>query len=196
MTELNLYGKDGLFNNIVKKSAVFSGRYGILVKNGDLNANNILSGIEFPKENYPGVFALPPMSSIKDATTKNASWECFYFRLFFLCRTHNTGDNQIKKPDPNTNSSLHSVPMDWNDMKNLALNFMNALEVLQPKLIRQFRLGQREPWKIVRISNVQNDNLSGVMLQFEGELAMSCTFDDINTAAIDLTFPDHPTHFH
>ena len=196
MIELQLYGTDGLFHNIVKKSAVFDGRYAPLVKGGDLNTNNILSGVEFPKEKYPGVFALPPTSAIKDATTKNAAWECFYFRLFFLCRTNNTGDNQIKSPDPNTNTSLHTVPMDWNDMKNLALNFMNALEVVQMKLRGQFRLGQRESWKIIRVSHVQNDNLSGVMLQFEGELAMSCTFTDIDTSAIDLTFPEHPTHFH
>lgn len=203
MNELQLYGPEGLFHQIVKQSGVFNGRYGVLPKGGaDLNQNNILSGIEFPKEKYPGVFCVPPLSELP-ATVQQASWECFYFRLFFLCTTHTTGDNKIKSPDPSTNTSLHTVPMDWNDMKNLALNFMNALEKVQMKVITQFRLKQREPWKIIRLSKLQNDNLSGVMLQFQGEIATTCVFDDIDindtevmTEIIDGIAPPHEKHFH
>jgi hypothetical protein len=202
MDELQLYGKDGLFHNVVNKSAVFAGRYGVLPKGGgDLNQNNILAGIEFPKAKYPGVFCLPPVSQLP-ATVQQAQWECFTFRLFFLCTTHNTGDNQIKSPDPSTNTSLHTVPMDWSDMKTLALNFMNALEKLQMKIIKEFRLKQNEPWRIVRLSNVQNDNLSGVMLQFLGEIATPCEFNDIpyDTETLNEIIagmaPPHQTHFH
>lgn len=190
MDELQLYGKNGLFHNIVKASSVFNGRYGMLIKGGDLNTNNILSGVEFPKDKYPGVFALPPVSTLP-ATVQQASWECFYFRLFFLCTTNYTGDNKIKSPDPNTNTSLHTVPMDWSDMKGLALGFMNALEKLQAKLRGQFRLGQKENWKIVRLSHLQNNNLSGVMLQFEASIATPCEFTDINIDGINTDIQPH-----
>lgn len=195
MTELQLYGTDGLFHNTVKQMPIFSDRYGVLQKGGDLNTNNILSGVEFPKDKYPGVFCLPPTSTIP-TTLQQGQWECFYFRLFFLCTTNYTGDNQIKSPDPNTNTSLHKVNMDWNDMKNMALAFMHGLEKVQTRLRGQFRLGQKEPWKIIRVSKLQNDNLSGVMLQFEAQIAAACAFPDINADAIELTFPEHQTHFH
>lgn len=196
MTELQLYGKDGLFHNIVKQSAVFNGRYGVLPKGGtDLNLNNILTNLELPKAKYPGVFCIPPISDLP-ATVQQAPWECFYFRLFFLCTTGYTGDNQIKAPDPLTNTSLHTVPMDWNDMKNLALAFMNALEKLTPRLRGQFILSQKGEWRIARLSNVQNDNLSGVVIQFEGKIAAPCEFTDINIAEIELPTAVHQNHFH
>ena len=196
MDELQIYGPNGLFHNVVKQSAVFNGRYGVLPKGGsDLNLNNILTGIEFPQAKYPGVFSVPPLSELP-ATTQQAPWECFYFRLYFMCTTHATGDNKIKSPDPSTNTSLHTVAMDWNDMKNLALAFMNALETVQRPIISKFRLKQRELWKIIRLSKVQNDTLSGVMIQFQAEISTTCVFDDINIAEIDMTFPEHEKHFH
>lgn len=191
MDELQIYGKDGLFHNVVKQSEVFSGRYGVLPKGGqDLNLNNILTGIEFPEATYPGVFCVPPLSELQ-STVQQGAWECFYFRLFFLCTTHYTGDNKIKSPDPSTNTSLHTIPMDWSDMKGLALSFMNALEIIQKSLRAQFRLRQSGKWKIVRLSGIQNAKLSGVMLQFEVELATSCEFTDININQISIVPPSH-----
>jgi hypothetical protein len=195
MTELQLYGKDGLFHNAVKQMPVFDGRYGVLIKGGDLNTNNILSGVEFPAAKYPGVFCLPPTSTLP-TTLQQGQWECFYFRLFFLCTTYSTGDNQIKSPDPNTNTSLHKVNMDWNDMKVQALAFMHGMEKVQLRLRGQFRLGQKDPWKIIRLSKLQNDNLSGVMVQFEAQIVAPCEFPEINDYAIELPSIDHPTHFH
>lgn len=191
MDELQIYGNDGLFHNIVNKSAVFAGRYGVLPKGGqDLNLNNILSGIEFPKDKYPGVFCVPPLSELK-ATVQQAAWECFYFRLYFLCTSKYTGDNQFKFREPSTNTSKHKVPEDWSDMKNLALGFMNALEKVQKKIITQFRLKQSGEWKIIRLSNVQNDNLSGVMIQFAAEISTPCAFTDINVDNVDILLPSH-----
>jgi hypothetical protein len=196
MNELQVYGPDGLFHNIVKQSAIIAGRYGVLPKGGsDLNQNNILTGIEFPEAKYPGVFCLPPISELQ-STVQQAPWECFYFRLFFLCTTNYTGDNKIKSPDSNTNTSLHTVQMDWADMKNIALGFMNALENLQPQLRGQFRLQQGGKWRIVRLTKLQNDNLSGVMLQFEGAIATPCVFTDITITEIELPATIHETHFH
>jgi hypothetical protein len=83
--------------------------------------------------------------------------------------------------------------MDWSDMKGLALSFMNALEIIQKSLRAQFRLKQSGKWKIVRLTKIQNANLSGVMLQFEAEISTSCEFTDID---IDQINTEIPSHFH
>lgn len=196
MTEFQLYDKDGLFHNIVKQSAILNGRYAVLPKGAhDLNLNNLLSSLDLPKDKFPGAFLLPPVSELP-ATVQQGAWETFNFRILFLCTTSYTGDNKIKKRDQNTNSSLHTISMDWNDMKGMALEFMNALEKIQRKVISQFRLAQRGDWRIIRISGVQNDNVSGVMIMFQGAIATTCTFSDININAIQIPVADHTKHFH
>lgn len=196
MTEASLYGKDGLFHQVVKQSAILNGRY-VILPNGatDLNAGNILSGIELPKEKYPLVATLPPVSDVPQANDK---WESFYFRMLFLCTSGYTGDNKIKYPDPLTNTSTHTVPMDWNDMKNLAFGFMKALESIQTRPASRgvWRLSQQTTWRITRVSNAGNEKTSGVLLQFGASLAIDCEFTDINIDAIVLPATEHAKHFH
>lgn len=187
MREFQIYGKDGLFHNVVKASAVMNGRYAVLSKGGgDINRNNILSDLDLPKAKYPAVFCLPPVSDL--GTVQQAGWENFSFRLLFLATTHYTGDNKIKFPDKNTNSSLHTIPMDWSDMKQIGLNFMNALERIR---LTGFRMNQQGSWKIVRVSDMQNDRLSGVMMVFSAGIAVDCEFTDINIDNITTTTSDH-----
>lgn len=199
MNELSLYNTNGLFHNITKQSAILNGRYAILQKGAhDLNMNNLISGLDLPKEGdkYPGHFCLPPVSELPGTLQASNSWETFQFRSLFLCRTNYTGDNKIKSPDFNTNSSLHTIPMDWADMKMVAANFMNALEKMHPRLRGEFRLSQQTTWRIIRVSGMQNDNLSGVMVLFSGSIAAPCEFTDIDIPAIELPVDNHPTHFH
>lgn len=196
MTELQVYGNDGLFHNIVKESSIINGRYAVLEKGAnDLNLNNLLNNIELPKEKYPGVFCLPPVSELPGPVAQ-AQWECFYIRLLFLCSTGYTGDNQFKTRQVDTNTSTHTIAMDWADMKLVALGFKNALEKIQKNLRTEFHVKQGSPWRITRVSRTQNDQLSGVMAQFECELATSCEFSDINLSGIQLPGVIHPQHFH
>lgn len=196
--ESTIYGKNGLFDQIVAKSKVFNGRYALLPKNGqDLNTNNILSGVDFPDTKQPGVFLVPPHSYIK-GTTQQAEWEYFVFRMFFLCTTGYSGDNQMKNRDTQTNTSLTKIEEEWSHMKYLALNFMFALESLQkmPDLRGQFRLSQKEEWRIVRVTNLKNDRLSGVMLTFEACIAAPCEFDDIAIDQIEMPIDHYVERFH
>jgi hypothetical protein len=196
MDELQIYGKNGLFHNILKASAIMRGRYAVLPNGGvDLNANNILSGLDKPDEKYPMGACLAPSSYIETTLRKNGM-EYFNFTLFFLCRSKSTGDNQIKFPDPNTKTSLHSTPEDWSDMKTVALSFMSALETVSLKLLPAFRLGSKQNWRIQRLSEMQNDNLSGVMVNFEACLAYPCEFTDIDPNNVDTDFPTHEQHLH
>ena len=195
MTEYQVYGKNGLFHNIVKASKIMNGRYAVLPKGGsDLNTNNVLTGIEFPKAKYPMVACLMPMS-VLPASVSN-QFETFNFTLFFLTTTYNTGDNKLKKPDPTTNSSLHTSPEDWSDMKQVMLGFMNSLEKIGSKLRGEFRLDQKGNWLIGRISHYQNDNVSGVFVRFSAGVPAPCEFPDITLSEIVLPTIDHPEHFH
>jgi hypothetical protein len=197
MDELQLYAKDGLFHQIVKQSAIMNGRYAVLEKGShDLNLNNLLSGLDIPSDKYPIVACLPPVSELPCSLKGSNAWESFNFRLLFLTRTYNTGDNQVKFPDRNNNSSLHSIAMDWADMKRLARAFMNALETVQVRLRGEFRLSQKDTWKFIPVSVKQNDVLSGVLLLFSGSIAAPCEFTDINIQAIELPTATHEEHFH
>lgn len=192
MQEFSIYGKDGLFHNITKASSVMAGRYSVLPKGGvDLNRNNLLSDLDLPIDKYPGVFCLPPISEI--GTVQQAGWETFSFRLLFLCTTYATGDNQIKFPDPNTNSSLHTIDMDWSDMKLIALNFMNVLERIK---LTGFHIAQGGTWRIIRVTDAQNDRVSGVMVLFSARVAVDCVYTDIDPANVVLPTSNHLQHLH
>lgn len=191
MTELNIYGTDGIFHMIVKASSVMDGRYAVLERGArDLNINNLLSGLELPESKYPGVFCLPPQSDTDNTT---GAWETFEFRLLFLCSSYSTGDNQIKYADDLTNTSLHTVAQDWSDMKNCAMGFIHALRQVE---VSGFRLSQNRNYRIIRLSEIQNDRLSGVMLLFNAALFNSCSYDDIDMNALEAEFSNHQNHYH
>lgn len=198
MTELQLYGTDGIFHNIIKQSAIMNGRYALLERGGtDLNLNNILSGLDAPKYQFPLTACVCPTSSL-DGSIKPGLREDFYFMLFFLTTTKYTGDNKIKSPDPLTNTSMHKISYDWQDMKTVALNFMNALEKVQKKISSQFIVNSGKR-KITRITDVQNQSLSGVMISFESGLTTDCEYTDITAdkiAMIQLPTTIHQPHFH
>lgn len=184
MTELTCYGINGLFHQIVKQSRVMSGRYAVLPKGGqDLNMNNILSGLDLPTTQFPAVFCLPPSSDLD----KIGEWENFNFRLIFACTAEATGDNKIKYPDKNTNTSQAKTVQDWTDMKAVCLSFMQVLGRLHPKITREFRLSQSTTWRIVRFAGMQNPNLNGVMIMFSAGIFDKCEFEDIEN--FEITIP-------
>lgn len=196
MSEFRVYGNNGLFHNVVKQSAIFNGRYALLEKGApDLNISNLMNGLELPvRAKYPGVFCFPPYSELE--STLVSGWEEFYFRILFLAKTGVTGDNLVKMPDPLTNTSLHTAGQDWSDMKDLCLEFINALEQLQNSTRTFFRMGQKTGYKISRVTRMQNDNVSGVMVTFPASVAITCVFDDIDTAAVEIPADTHTKHFH
>lgn len=195
MTEASVYDKDGLFHSICKASAIMNGRYAVLPNGSvDLNAGNVISGLDIPKEKYPIVACLPPVSVLEPDKT---GWECFYFRLLFLCTSGYTGDNKVKFNDKNTNASLHKTSLDWNDMKNVAFGFLAALQKIKPSQLQgKFTLLQGSPIRFTRVSNALNDRISGVMMQFEARLFIDCEYTDIVQDDIELTFEEHIQHFH
>lgn len=201
MSEFRVYGKDGLFHNIVKASAILNGRYAVLPKGTiELNTNNLMASLDLPKDGkYPGVFCIPPYSTVESALPSQNNWETFTFRLLFLCTSNYTGDNKLKRRDANTNTGQHRIEMDWSDMKQLAVEFMYAQESEFSRTRHFYRVAQKDRYRISRVSVMQNDGLSGVVLSFNAQLFMDCVYSDINldNIVVPVEGTDHdPYHFH
>lgn len=192
MQEIQLYGLNGLFHNIIKQSRIMNGRYAVLPKGShDLNMNNLLSGLDLPDTKYPCVCCLPPVSE----TESSKAFQTFNIRLLFLCTSEGTGDNQIKYPDYSTNTSQTNIPKDWQDMKEVAYSFMQALEKIQ-KTFKEYWLSEKINWRIVRFAQMQNDNLNGVMAMFSINIIDKCEYSDIEVSDVNLLFPNNETTFH
>jgi hypothetical protein len=196
MSEYRIYGKNGLFHQIVKQSAILSGRYAVLPKGSpDLNISSLMSGLDLPVDfKYPGVFCLPPFSEVDSAQA--GTWQSFQFRLLFVTTSDYTGDNQLKTPDWLTNTSSHTVDQDWSDMNNLALEFINALEKLYRSYREFFRLDQKNNYRVIRVSKMQNDAVSGVILTLHGSVPSPCEYTDINLDEVIMPDETHENHFH
>jgi len=196
LSEVQIYEKDGLFHNIVKLSKVMAGRYTAISDGSDMNTNNVASILEAAKEKYPIVACTIPYSIIQ-----RPGWEDFAFRIFFLCTTNYTGDNQIKVRDPGTNTSMHNERFDVNDMKIVALNFLRALEMIQEAgKGKPVHFKDKQPYKLHRIVNKGNDKLSGCFVDFQLASELACDYTDIDLTGIDLntllTVPQHAAHYH
>lgn len=169
------------------------GRYTVLPKGAhDLNMNNLLSNLDLPDEQYPGVFCLPPVSEMESSRSS----EIFNFRILFVCTAEGTGDNQVKYKDAITGAAQPNQGKDWNDMHDVAMNFMHAIETLQRKFLNELRLSQSDTWRIVRFANMQNDNLNGVLLMFSMVLMNACEFTDIAVSDVSINFPDYSINLH
>lgn len=177
MTEKNLYDRDGLFHNITKQSTVMAGRY-VVLPNGanDLNAGNILSGIELPQAKYPLVACLPPTSDIVSGFEK---WEYFICRLLFLDTTAADGTGQMTSRSQATNTSGRSAQAIWQSMKECAFAFLSALEAMQDKTRNQFIIDSSTPYRFARVSNREKDLVSGLMVQIKVGVFHACSFADI-----------------
>lgn len=214
ITELFIYDREkGLFKEILKKSTVMEGRYHVSPNGGkDLDTNNLETYIKDPAnglvdafQKYPLCVCMTPRS--RDVVINGKKLEEFTFVLFFVCTTFYTGNNQIKLQDKDTNTSAHSIPWDWADMKRCASSFLFMLEKqLQRKItvkeqsvpLRLFlNLGDGAVYN--RLTKFNNDRLSGVSVSFNMYLdATACDLEDYKDVDPNsVTIPPldiHPIH--
>lgn len=207
ISELFLYDRDeGLFKRILEKSSVIEGRYFILPQGNELNAANLgqyisdaLNGLQAVNQKYPIALCLPPRSFHEQGTL-------YLFTMFFLTRSGVTGQNKIKSIDIDTQTSTHHTWYDWKDMGEVAVNFLRALKsVIKEKYsgstsLRSLMSVSADGVELARISNIGNDNVSGVRLSFRIEMHADCeiidyapdAFDDMATPPLNI----HPMHKH
>lgn len=181
--ELIIYGSfNSIFQQICTQLPDIEDRYHVSPSGGDdLNSNNLdkyindsVLGLVDKKVKYPICMCFPPTSKIIDLN--GSAWEEFNFRVSFLQRTYIDGKNQIRERNTDTNTSSRLIEKDWNDMKNDAARFVQLFKAVLKTNVT-IPVNQTIPFKTVlntslspvpvrRLSNVNNDRLSGVEILF------------------------------
>lgn len=195
-----------LFTNVLQKSKAIEGRFFICPKSGnEINSDDlgqVLTDVttQLTTKKYPLVLMMPPRS--KGVIHYNqAEFKRYFISLFWLKTTYYDSNNQISNLNPNTQTSMHTVPQDWHDMERCAQSFLRVIDKLQRNgsngLLNMFRLPVLE--KIFApVSLIGVDRASGVRSDFAVDLLSGCELEDYLTEDISLIeIPDadsHPEH--
>jgi hypothetical protein len=159
------------------------GRFHICPQLGaEINTNNLEQvlkfsfGDEIKKQKYPLVLMLPP-SSTGDYLNPHFKDE-YEITLFFLATTFYTSHNQVQSPNPNTNTSQHTILEYWHDMKRCAIQFLKALQSVAPVPGGKFFIKEGFTPVIDPVSLIGNDRVSGVKLTFNFFITEDCSVED------------------
>lgn len=217
MNELFLYDRDeGLFRKILDKSSTLQGRYHVSPNYGhDLNTNNLEAFIQDPKfgltmsdQKYPISVCLTPRSRFVKMPNGQRNEE-FTFTLFFLTRTNVSGTGQIQQPYSGTGTSTHHVWYTWQDMKQCAEDFIEALKtIILQKTFSPTTGAPEVPLKLYchvsdetaiynRHTKFQIDELTGVSVTFNIYLfSAKCTMNDYQGVNLinEVTIPEATIH--
>ena len=195
-----------LFTNVLSKSKAIKGRLFVCPKLGtEVNSDElgaIIEDLVVPADRdkkYPLALLMPPVSF--GNYTGGAEWEKYRFMMCFLNTTYYSGTNQTMVPNPNTKTSMHTVPQDWHDMHRCAVNFITVLHrfIKSEGLIKtSFRLDQERDKSITPISEISTKRLSGVRLEFMASVFIGCELEDYDAdeiCSIEVPADDsHPEH--
>lgn len=194
-----------LFKNILTYSKGIQGRFYVCPKYGhEINSDNLNEVIKdvvkaTDKPKYPLALLMPPVSW-GDFTQNTGEWETYKLIMFFLKTTYYDSNNQIQTINVNTQTSMHTVPQDWHDMKRCAVNFVRALNKVtrdRGLIQNKFRIVQKDR-NINPVSFIGTDRVAGVRLDFNVEMFLGCEVEDYNEGDIpNITIPvddSHPEH--
>jgi hypothetical protein len=195
-----------LFKNVLRKSKAIGGRFHISAKGGlEINTDQlgeVLAEVpmaEVTLKKYPLALMMPPRS-VGNYTDRSGEWETYQVTIFFLTTSYYNGANQVKAMNLNTQTSTHTVPQDWHDMKRCAVSFLQVLARVEKEksLIAEiFRLAQQD--KVINpVSFIGVDRAAGVRLDFTCSLFLGCTLEDYNQEDISTIIvpaeDSHPEH--
>ncbi|GEN74088.1 hypothetical protein [Chryseobacterium lathyri] len=198
MNELNLYQ---LYRDIIKKSKVMR-RFVTGPNYGDeLNKNNageilkdFLEGIKDGKK-YPLCIMFPPV----ELPNFDTNWSKYKCRLLFLTTQHNDA-NGTQNRNPFNNLSQHTIEQTWKDMGVCAKDFRKFLNMIIAKFPGTEIRECTSVDVIERYSGVGADNLAGVGLSFDIDLAIACDLEDYSEEdlkSFEINTTDlHPHHEH
>lgn len=186
-----MYDRDtGLFRKLVDQLTAIH-TYHISPNYGqDSNTNNLEQylkdpayGVSTVTQKYPICVCITPRS--RPTRINGARWEQFFFTIYFLQRTGVDGQNKLRSLDKDTNQSTHQVWYDWAEMKTAAIQFIDLFEltikgdvVVNSETIKFRRIlnVDFDKMDIRRLSNFNNDKISGIELNFACYLDISeCT---------------------
>jgi hypothetical protein len=195
-----------LFTNVLAKSKAIGGRFYLCPRNGnEINSDEleqVIQEVVLPAtvQKYPLALLMPPRSRGKFTNTKQGEWESYRFIMFFLKTTYADSANQVIDRNSRTGTSMHSVPMDWHDMKRAATGFVRVLARVQRSALLindKFRLDDDDRL-VDPVSMIGKDRVSGVRLEFGGSLFVGCELEDYNESDLNsIIIPEldsHPEH--
>lgn len=194
-----------LFTNVLQKSKAIEGRFTVSSAvgqeiNSDTLGQVLTDAITQNKGNkkYPLSIMMPPVSR-GEFKYNQQEFEGYAISMFFLKTTYYDSNNQIANRNQNTNTSMHTIPQDWHDMKRCAVSFLRVLDKVQRSgsMLNYFRLLSGE--KIFRpVSNIGTDRASGVKVDFQIQVFAGCEIEDYDPndiSTINIPVADsHPEH--
>ena len=193
---------DHSFRKLLTKSKAIGGRFYIAPKWAtELNSSTLETLVAdlVPKtqtKKYPLAVMMPP--AMHGDYTGRTFKETVPITIMFLKQSGKQSNGQVQSVHRPTGTTGHSTLHDWHDMKRVAMDFMQALSlaIISTNLKNFFILSQAEKQVIVPISNIANDNLSGVMLTFAILLVNNCpALEDYDASDLyDMTFSEEDTH--
>lgn len=171
-----------LFTAILAQSIAVQGRFKLLARSGaELNQDEVQDLIhEFTNQKaaFP-VAAMMPPRLIGEVGSENEYKEVA-ITMFFLDTTHYNSSGQVKNPVAQTGKSADDAVDEWDRMGKVALDFIRVLkDVTKPvnNTASKFRVRQQR-YYIDPVSYVSSNRLSGVRLQFTGEIYVGCEITD------------------
>lgn len=192
-----------LFKAVLAASAAIQGRFHICPKGGtEINSDELGEVIQDLVQSrtegaprYPMALLMPPRAT--GSYSRADGWDEYSITLFFLKQSYVNSENQTQDPNPNTGTSMHTVPQDWHDMKRCAVGFMRALDLLQRRNTGAWRITPRSR-TTTPVTKVGIDGASGVRLDFYLQLFIGCDLEDYTqedlTGLILPTTDSHPQH--
>lgn len=196
-----------LFQAVLDKSLVIGGRFHVCPKWGSEMSNpNIDEQLVIgtgKTHKYPAALLMPPPKEGnfqydgQDKGTGIALADLYSIRLLFVCTSDNTGSNQPMKPNA-IQESTHTIAQTWHDMDRVAQNFCAVLNTVIKANGNIIFWDEIKP-RISLVTNLGNDNVSGVMLSFKLAVFSGCVIEDYAPGwETAITVPAqtdiHPSH--
>lgn len=178
-----------LFTNVLQKSKTIEGRFFICPQNGqEINTDTLgqllTDAVLMLPKKYPCALMMPPRSS-GTYTYNKVTWEKFRITMFWLKPSY-YNENGVVDPNPNTQTSLHTIPQDWAEMKIPASDFLRILDQVVLKLGLQkdtFRV-LHEDAAFAPVSTIGKDRVSGMRVDFSIEMMAGCAVIDYEPADV------------
>lgn len=201
---------NSLFSSILAESLVMGGRFFITPKLGseinNNNINDIVTNAMPDAIKWPACLMMPPRKtgnfqfSGEEIQGVAIGYNTYSIQMLFLRPAAYTAYNQPSQPLDGTPIPLHTVQDTWHDMMRCAESFLQELrQVIYYNQINQLVISENNPQSIVMVSDIGNDKVSGVLLNFAILVNGGCDIEDYpfeawKTIVVPPLTDTHPTH--
>ncbi len=198
-----------LFQAIISQSLVLHGNFFVCPKLASEINNSNISEIVTGTPNatkWPAALMMPPRKTGNFQFTgyevggTEIGYNAYHMQMLFLRPSAYTAYNQPSQPLPGTPIPTHTVEDTWHDMTRCAEDFLQALkQVIQYNQIMAIFISETAQQSIIPVTNIGNDALSGVLLNFTIKVNGGCDIEDYPSNYLSLiVVPElidtHPTH--